>query len=192
MKKGIYVLLMLVLPSLLWAKHCEVADFDVKWTAFKSPNKVGVSGGFERLNLETHETDEPCIYSFLTMSTVHIDTTSLKADTQDMGTKIVTAFFKKLSEGYIDAIIKRIDVEAKEISVEITMNQVTQIVFMNYDFDGQTFNAKGKIDLANFGAEDALHSLNEACSVEHKGKTWSDVEISFMMKLTKPCEIDLK
>ena len=189
MKNMIVLVVSFVLGTSLMAADCEIDSFSVNWTAFKSPTKIGVSGTFEKPNLETRQTKDLCLFSFLPTTTVHIDTSSVKTDNEKRDATIVEEFFKNMVDGqYIDAIIKRVDLETKEISVEITMNDITQTIYMPFVQDKRTFTAKGKIDIMNFSASDALSALNEACFEKHKGKTWSEVEISFMMVMKNTCK----
>ena len=189
MNKIFTLVLSCLLGSSLMAAECEIDSFSVNWTAFKTPTKIGVSGTFEKPNLETCPSKGGCLLSNLPATTVHIDTSSVKTDNEKRDATIVSAFFKNMVEGqYIDAIIKRVDIEAKELSVEITMNDITQTIFMNFVQDEKTFTAKGKIDVLNFSASDALSALNEACFEKHKGKTWSEVEISFVMVMSNACK----
>lgn len=178
-----------LLGTSLIAGDCEVESFSVNWTAFKTPTRIGVSGTFEKPNLQTRQIKDICLLSFLPTTTVHIDTTSVKTDNEKRDATIVVAFFKKMvGDGYIDAIIKRVDLEAKELSVEITMNDITQTIFMPFRYENKRFSANGKIDLLNFSASDALSSLNEACLEKHNGKTWSEVEISFVLLMKTECK----
>jgi len=189
MKKIVVFIAVCILGTSVLADECELESFSVNWTAFKTPTKIGVSGTFEKPNLESRKSKDDCFLSTLPMSTVHIDTSSVKTDNAERDATIVKAFFKSMVEGeYIDAIIKRIDMERKELSVEITMNDTTQTIFMPFTSEGKTFSAKGKIDLLNFSASEALSTLNEACFEKHKGKTWSEVEISFVMVMKTVCK----
>ena len=189
MKKIMVLILAFVLGNSLMAADCEIDSFSVNWTAFKTPTKIGVSGTFEKPNLETRHTKDLCFFSFLPTTTVHIDTSSVKTDNEKRDTTIVKAFFKNMVEGeYIDAIIKRVDLERKELSVEITMNDITQTIYMPYSHDKKMFTAKGKIDVLNFSASKALDALNEACFERHKGKTWSEVELSFVIIMKNVCK----
>ena len=188
MKKLIVLICSLLLCTALTAGDCEVENFSVNWTAFKTPTRIGVSGTFIEPNLETRQTKDLCLFSFLPMTTVHIDTSSVKTDNEMRDSTIVGAFFKKMTGEYIDVIIKRVDLERKELSVEITMNDITQTIFMPFTYKDRTFRAGGKIDVLNFSASEALNSLNEACQEQHKGKTWSEVEVSFVMVMKTECK----
>jgi len=189
MKKIMLLIVMFMISTCVSAQDCELENFSVNWTAFKTPTKIGVSGTFEKPNLESRKSKDNCFLSTLPTSTVHIDTSSVKTDNAQRDDTIVKALFKNMLEGeYIDAIIKRIDLTKQELSVEITMNDTTQTIFMPFTSEGKVFTAKGKIDLLNFSASDALSALNEACFERHKGKTWSEVEVSFVMVMKTACK----
>ena len=187
MKKIIVLVFFLVLGSSASAGDCEVESFSVNWTAFKTPAKVGVKGSFTRPGLETRQKTDICLMSFLPTTTVHIETASVQTDNAERDANLVNAFFKNMTGEYIDAIIKRVDLEKKELSVEITMNDITQTIFMPFTYVDKTFKAAGKIDVLNFSASSALKALNEVCNEEHEGKTWSDVEVSFTIKMKTEC-----
>lgn len=187
MKKIAVFVVLLVLGSSALAGDCEVESFSVNWTAFKTPAKIGVKGSFTKPELETRQKKDVCLMSFLPTTTVHIDTSSVKTDSTERDANIVNAFFKNMTGEYIDAIIKRVDLEKKELSVEITMNDITQTIFMPFTYEDKTFHAIGKIDVLNFSASEALKALNTVCLKEHEGKTWSDVEVSFTIKMKTEC-----
>lgn len=189
MQKLIALMASFVLGTSLMAADCDIDSFSVNWTAFKTPTKIGVSGTFEKPNLETRQTKNLCFFSFLPTTTVHIDTSSVKTDNEKRDGIIVNAFFKNMIGGeYIDAIIKRVDLQRKELSVEITMNDITQTIYMPYTQDKKIFTAKGKIDILNFSASKAFNALNAACFEKHKGKTWSEVELSFVIVMKNTCK----
>jgi len=54
--------------------------------------------------------------------------------------------------------------------------------------EGDTFAAKGYIDLADFKALGALSSINKACYDLHQGKTWQDVAVAFKFDLKRTCK----
>lgn len=188
MNKLIAFIFSVMLGASLAANECEIESFDLNWTAFKTPEKVGVKGSFDRLNFEASAEKDDCAFSYLTMATVHIETASVNTGNEGRDATLVKEFFRKMAGEHIDAIIKRIDMEKQELSVEITMNDVSQTIYMPYTFDNKRLKAEGKLDLLNFSASDALQSLNEACYDLHKGKTWSDVEVAFTLVLKEACK----
>ncbi len=188
MKKLIALFTVLGLSVSLHAAGCEVESVSVNWKAFQTPQKVGVNGSFDTINFEAKQEKDDCAFSFFTMATVHIDTKTLNTQNKDRDAVIFKSFFKHMVEGeYIDAIIKRVDLDKEELSVEITMNDVSQSIYMPYTFDEKRLTAKGKIDLLNFLASPALNAINKASSEQGKGKTWSDVEVFFELVLKDKC-----
>ncbi len=188
MKKLIVLLTSLLVSTSIYAAGCEVESVTVNWTAFQTPQKVGVNGSFDTINFEAKQEKDDCAFSFFTMATVHIDTKTVNTQNNERDTMILKSFFKHMVDGeYIDAIIKRVDLDKEELSVEITMNDVSQSIYMPYTFDEKRLHAKGKIDLLNFLASPALNAINKASSEQGKGKTWSDVEVSFELVLKDKC-----
>ena len=58
---------------------------------------------------------------------------------------------------------------------------------MAYTYENGLFKAAGVIDLGDFGALNALTSINRACYDLHAGKTWQDVDIAFALKVEEQC-----
>ncbi len=189
MKNLIVLVVSAFFAGSLLAASCEVESMSVEWIAFESPDKVGIRGSFDTLNFEAQQKRDDCAFSYFTMATVHIDTSSVKTQNQERDKTLVKAFFKHMIEGdYIDAIIKRVDLDKQELSVEITMNDVSQSIYMPYTFDQKRLKAHGRIDLVNFLASPALSSINEVSSHKGKGKVWSDIDVSFELVLKEACE----
>ena len=188
MKKLVVLIASLLLSSSLYSAGCEVESVTVNWTAFQTPEKVGVNGSFDTINFEAKQEKDDCAFSFFTMATVHIDTKTVSTQNKERDAVIVEAFFKHMIDGeYIDAIIKRVDLDKEELSVEITMNDVSQSIYIPYTFDEKTLKAHGKIDLLNFLASPALSAINDASHAQGKGKTWSDIDVSFELVLKNKC-----
>ena len=65
----------------------------------------------------------------------------------------------------------------------LTLNDVTKQLEVTHSINEKKFMVKHTLNLEDFGALDAVASINEACYDLHKGpdgvsKTWSEVEIS--------------
>ena len=124
-------------------------------------------------------------------SKVTIDTASVNSGHEARDNTLVASFFKKMSGSEINGEIVDIKADKTErgaprtgvITIEITMNGVTKRVPMRYHYVKGDLKAEGTIDLADFNALGALSSINSACFDLHSGKTWSDVAISFEMKI---------
>lgn len=159
-------------------------DFSMSWTAFKTPLKVGVSGTFDKNAF--HSTSNSDINSTLVGSSVSIPTSSVNTKNEGRDKTLVKSFFSVLEGEKIDATI--VKVESTSLDVQISLNGVEKIIPMSYNIDSSTLYAKGFIDLADFSGLKALKSINKACYDLHKGKTWSDVEITFTLNITKNCK----
>ena len=120
-----------------------------------------------------------------------INTNSVNSKNEGRDLKLVNSFFKMMSGEKIMAKILDIKADKREkgkprtgvISIEIVMNSITKKVPMKYSYDEGKLRAEGFIDLFDFQASKALSAINKACFDLHKGKTWSDVLISFEMNI---------
>jgi len=170
------ILAMLLASASLWA--LEVQNTTVKFTAFKTYAKIGVSGVFEKLHVNTNTGDT--VISLLKNATANIDTSSVNSGNKGRDIKLVQKFFDVQNVTNIQA--KIINVTDKTLILKLTMNLRTLKIPMQYSVKNNTINAKGVIDLADFAMLKSLKSLNKACYVRHKGKTWQDVDISLTMQ----------
>jgi len=173
---------------------CELAQVgavEVGWIGYKTNEKVGVGGNFDSVAYTPITKSGENFRSILVGSTVVIDTSSVNSKDKGRDEKLVKFFFGMMSDKNINA--KIVDIKADEkvkdaprtgvVSVEIEMNGVKKTVPMKYSFGNDVFEAKGTIDILDFSANKALSSINEACFDLHKGKTWSEVGISFKTKI---------
>jgi len=165
---------------------------DVTWKAFKTPLKKGVGGHFKQLNYHSSVKSAKSLNTLLAGSTVKIDVSSVDSKNPGRDVKLLNSFFKQMAGPDIKARIislKR-DKDARKrgiVTISVTMNGVTKEVPMHYSFSNGELSANGVIDLADFNATKALQSINKACYALHQGKTWSDVNIGFTMKIAASC-----
>ncbi|MEK6659709.1 MAG: YceI family protein [Campylobacterota bacterium] len=205
----ISALMVLSIGSSLYASAkggCELAQVgavEVGWIGYKTNEKIGVGGSFESVVYTPIVKSGENFRSILVGSTVVIDTSSVNSKDKGRDEKLAKFFFGMMSSKNINA--KIVDIKADEkvkdaprtgiVSVEIEMNGVKKTVPMKYSFGNDVFEAKGTIDILDFSASKALSSINEACFELHKGKTWSEVGISFKTKIeailcsAKPLEL---
>ncbi|MGR3810788.1 YceI family protein [Jiulongibacter sp. NS-SX5] len=132
------------------------------WTAFKTPEKVGVPGSFDDISIDGN--------SFT------INTYSVNTGVPDRDMKIKQFFFGNLSDSLITGSYGAA-AEGK-IPVTLSMNGVEK----TFDFDvvetDTTTVVSGTIDIiSDFSGNAALEGIHEACKELHMGKTWSDVTL---------------
>jgi len=194
------IVLSLILAFGLAQANCSFSqptEVDVTWKAFKTPLKKGVGGHFKTVNFASDVKSAKALNTLLVGSTVNIDVASVDSKNPGRDVKLLNAFFKKMAGPHIKAKIislKR-DKDARKsgiVMTSVTMNGVTKEVPMRYAFNNGVLSANGVIDLIDFNASPALQSINKACFDLHQGKTWSDVNIGFTMKIAASCPQPVK
>ena len=174
MKKTL--LAMLFLAASLSA--LEIQHTTVKFTAFKTYAKKGVSGIFNKVAVKSIKANN--VKSLLSNTIATIDTSSVNSGNKGRDIKLVNKFFAVQNVKNIKAILS--NVQDKSLTATISMNGKTLAIPMSYTVKGNIINAKGTIDLTDFSMIPSLKSLNKACYVLHKGKTWRDVVIYFSIE----------
>lgn len=155
----------------------EVQNSSVKFTAFKTYAKKGVSGVFDVVKITTHKNNS--ITGLLNNATATINTTSVNSGNKSRDVKLVSKFFDVQNVKDIEAKIVKVD--KKTLIVKITMNEKSLNIPMSYTVNKNVIRANGTIDLADFGMIPSLKSINKACYALHQGKTWQDVDIAFTL-----------
>lgn len=175
--------------TVLWAQTpaCtwRVKDFQVNWTAYKTPLKIGVSGSFNTVKLHAKPADSQ--EALLKNATVTIETDSVDSGNRGRDKKLVQAFFKVQGIDKIEAKSVGLDTPKGIIDINITMNGITRQVPMHLKNEDGAFVAEGVIDLGDFQMLPSLQSLTKACEKPHEGKTWQDVNLSFKLWPMKRC-----
>lgn len=178
-----------ILGSLLIAASlygdCQYATQGVKvtWKAFKTYEKIGVGGTFDKTQLIAESAST--VDALLKGSSVSIQTPSINSGNPGRDATLGNAFFKVQNVDSIHATIQ--SAKDGKALVDITMNGITKTIPMNYVTSTNTVTGKGIIDLADFGMLGSLSSINKACYDLHAGKTWQDVEIGFEIQLNQKC-----
>lgn len=166
--------------------YTKSGDIEVGWTAFKTPMKVGVNGRFDGI-IYTGAKRGVSLTQLLKGATVAIGTKSVDSGNAGRDAKLVQFFFNQMQGQKLEAHIVDIDEASKVVLVAVQMNGKNVNVPMAYTYEKGRFAAKGVIDLGDFKALDALHSINRACYDLHAGKTWQDVNIAFAIPIAEQC-----
>jgi len=194
------IALSLILAFGLAQANCsfsQPSEVDVTWKAFKTPLKKGVGGHFTKLNYSSSVKSAHSLNELLAGANVTIDVASVDSKNAGRDVKLLNDFFKKMVGPDIKAKIVSLkrDENARKtglVIISVSMNGVTREVPMHYAFNGGVLSANGVIDLIDFKATTALQSINKACYALHQGKTWSDVNIGFTMKIAASCPQPIK
>lgn len=155
----------------------------VKWSAFKTPEKVAVEGTFNNVKFKFGKANKNgTIESQLDNATATIDINQVELNDESKNEAVRKYFFGAFTkQDAIKVTFKEI-LEGKDrgtILATVRMNGKSQKVPMQYEIANNLITAKGVLDLSEFGLESARVSLNNACKELHEGITWSQVEIGF-------------
>lgn len=148
-----------------------------QFTAFKTPEKVGVNGTFEDISLDNVSNSDK-LEEALTGATFTVNTESLNTNdaTNVRDPKLKEFFFHNLAGGNITG--KFNSFSNGKANVTITLNGVTKTFDFPSTQDENSINFSGTIDVVkDFNATKALDAVAEACKVLHQDKTWPDVNI---------------
>ncbi|MDB4533236.1 YceI family protein [Vicingaceae bacterium] len=172
----------------------ETAGSQVRWTAFKTSEKVAVGGQFDQVNVTAGERSTK-ITDILETVKFNIPTSSTNTANKDRDDKIIASFFGAMNS--TDLILGQAksvegDNSAGTCTFYLTLNNVEKETVLNYVVEDATIKLTGEIDMVDYGAEAAVASLNEVCKALHTGadgvsKTWSTVELAIETTLKKEC-----
>lgn len=166
----------------------------VKWTAFKTSEKIGVGGQFDEV-MVTAGSKSTKITDVLQTIKFSIKTASTNTNDQTRDVKIVNSFFGTMVTS--DLIVGQIksaegDNEEGTCIALITLNNVESEVSLAYVVNDNIVTLTGEMDINNWNGDAALSALNAVCSDLHKGAdgesiTWPNVELKIEANLTKKC-----
>lgn len=151
----------------------------VKWTAFKTTDKVAVGGSFTQIevkDLKTGYTPEEVLEGVA----FSIPVSSLFTNNGDRDYKLKTIFFGTLKNTELLSGI--LNFRDNQLFMTLSMNDVTKQIPLEYTFENNLFSMKTTLNLNDFGGELAVAAINKACYELHKGpdgvsKTWETVDI---------------
>lgn len=147
------------------AINFDLAKTTLTWTAFKTPDKLGVPGHFDDIKLDGN--------------TFVINTKSVNTNNPDRDAKLREFFFGNLSDSLITGSYGVMS--AGVMPVTLKMNGIEKTFdFAVTEADTATI-VTGTIDvISDFSGSTALEGINNACKELHQGKTWSDVTLQVM------------
>lgn len=173
----------------------------VDWTAFKTSQKVGVSGNFAEVVLagELSNRDISKLFEDLEAE-ISLAPASIKTGNPARDQTLFDHFFKLFAHSKVeDAIhgqIKKMkfnkDRSGGTFDLKVTMNNKTKLVPFKFDLVKGDFTATGSIDVLDFGLSKALADLHKACEALHTGadgvsKTWPNVDLKLVAKIKSNC-----
>lgn len=150
----------------------------LEWTAYKTPEKIGVTGSFDSIVLN-NVGSTGTIEGDIKGADFKVDTKTVNTNDATRDGKLVEGFFK-LMNGEISG--KFIDFKEGKATVEITMNGVSTEKEFTYTVNETTLTINGSIDIINdFDGTSAFNNLHELCKDLHMGKTWTEVDLKVVI-----------
>lgn len=188
MNMKFFIFSFLLISSQAFAANCKYSfqseTSKLNWTAFKTPQKVGVKGGFTEFKIKSKTSDS--ILNVIKSATFTVNTASVSTGDKARDAKIAKFFFNA-DKAKVGIAGKVNSITSGVAQVEYTINKTKKIVPMTIVVKDDLATLSGKIDVLDFMLNDQLTALNTACSQLHQGKTWSDVEISLEASFKKVC-----
>ncbi|WP_055448407.1 YceI family protein [Lacinutrix mariniflava] len=151
----------------------------VKWTAYKTTEKVPVGGQFNILKFEEKSGATP--EEALNNLSFSIPVSGLFTNNDARDLKLKTSFFGEMLDP--EFLKGKIKYNNGKYAASITMNGVTKDLPLDVKItDERRVTLSGTMDIKNWDALGALSALNKVCFDLHKGedgvsKTWEDVAI---------------
>lgn len=151
------------------------------WTAYKTPEKVGVKGTFDEI--EVSNTQQSLIKEeVLSGATFKINSISVNSGDDSRDDKIKNLFFKSMTSTEING--KFGEFNNGIVPITLTMNGKEITKDFNYTFSDDEIIITGTIDiLQDFDISKGFTLLHDACKELHQDKTWTDVSIEVITKL---------
>lgn len=153
----------------------------LKWTAYKTTDKVGVPGEVDNLEL-TNLNEGSTPEEILSGSSFKLNLMEFSTGDEGRDKTLVESFFSKLTQP--EKVTGKLVENDGDWHIELTFNGVTvKKLPAKVAVNDGTATVKTTIELKDFKALDALASLQEACYDLHKGedgesKTWEMVDVS--------------
>ncbi|TLD96380.1 YceI family protein [Helicobacter jaachi] len=168
--------------SLACAASIDTQKAEVKWTAFKTPAKVAVTGSFDDVKFKFGKPNKTQdLESQLSNATATIDIMKVNLGDETKNANVKTFFFDSFAKKDPIKVTFKDVIEGKDkgtILANVRMNGKTQKVPMQFEVSNGKLVAKGVLDLSEFGLDGARVSLQNAIP-EHEKLTWTQVEIAF-------------
>jgi hypothetical protein len=152
----------------------------INWTAYKTTDKVPVSGKFTLLTLENPKKGSS-MTAALNGSEFSIPVSSIYSNNEVRDYKLKNLFFGVMKNtNFLSGTLYITDKTSGY--VDFAMNGVVEKLPFAYVIEGKKALLTAVMNTDSWQAQSAIASINEACLELHKGadgvsKTWSDVAI---------------
>ncbi|MCF6214420.1 MAG: YceI family protein [Flavobacteriaceae bacterium] len=160
----------------------------VKWTAYKTTEKLPVSGVFKTVNIKKSVAGQS-IQSALNNLEFSIPVSSVFSNNEERDGKLKNLFFGVMQNTSL--LTGKIHVAEDSIgTLDIVMNGTTNSIALTFTTQDNTVYFKGTLSLKDWHTNLAMKALNKACFNQHKGKdgiskTWDEVLVEGTIVVSK-------
>jgi len=177
MKKSLLLLVLIFgLCSSLSAYELN-GKLGVTWTGYKTMKKAPVSGTFKETSL--HINSHADLAMFLKSAQVEISALSFDSKNPMRDKNITSTLFSLASAAVIKGNISKVNTTKNTLLLNVTMNEVTNVIPMNYVLKDNMIVATGQLDILSFKMKDSFLAFAQKCAAFHQNKSFSDVGIKF-------------
>ena len=169
-------LLSITLVSSLYAYELN-GELGVKWIGFKTEKKLPVSGTFNSIKLDIKSSEN--LSDFLKSSNVVIQTNSIESKDTVRNNNMTSTLFALASAEVIEGNISDVNEDEKTLILNVTMNEVTNPVRMDYTIENGKIVASGGIDILDFSMQKSYLAFAKKYPDLHENKSFSEVDIEF-------------
>lgn len=148
------------------------AATEIKWTAYKYTDKIGVSGIFKEYTISGLEYQAP-IQEMLSDVTIDIKTESLNTQSTFRDQNILDYYFRKLNNHEIiqASVIKVTGNESKgKVYVMMDFNNISNEIAFDFIVKGGNLFLEADIELIDWNATQQLDNFEECCADLHTGE----------------------
>jgi len=164
----------------------------VNWVAFKTTQKIGVSGDFLNFTIDgTNEAKNPL--DVVRGASISIPVSSVETADEGRNAKIVEFFFGTFTDTEnLEGTVKEMSEDGTGI-LTLKMNGIENDVPVTLVVEGARIKISTTIDLGDWDGQAAIDMLNEKCKGKHTGedgitKLWPDVKVNISTELVKNCK----
>ncbi|CAG0904111.1 unnamed protein product, partial [Cyprideis torosa] len=145
----------------------ELDSIGLRFTAFKTPDKVGVDGTFNKVDLNARPGND--IVTILNGASFSIDTKGVNTGDAGRDEKLNRYFFGQLNSDMIHGTFNSVSDEGIELTLNLNEKEKTYTIPAVINDDSIQFNFTINV-VEDFAASNALAAINNACSALHQGK----------------------
>lgn len=152
----------------------------VEWTAYKTTEKVAVTGHFDVVLVKNAKEDGKTPQEVLEGADILASIPTINSDNIDRDQKLKDILFGSMAN--TTEVKGQLHFREGKTFLNLTLNNTSKEYEVKSTFENNIYTIDAVVDLMDFNAGKALEALNQACLELHKGadgvsKTWSEVHI---------------